>query len=220
MTSGPELNPTSRVVSDEGLDLLFRKARSHNEWLDRPVSDDILTNLYELMRWGPTSANLSPARIVFVRSPEGKQRLLPCVSPGNLEKTRKAPVTAIVGFDLEFYKQAHKLFPARPEMRESMGKLPAEVVREHAFRNGTLQGAYFMLAARALGLDCGPMSGFDNRKLDDEFFAAAKLPNVSGEDSGWHNVKSNFLCNLGYGNPSALFPRNPRLSFDDACRLL
>lgn len=220
MTSGPELSATNRVVNDEGLDILFRNARTHNQWLDRPVSDDILRNLYDLMKWGPTSANLCPARIVFVRTSEGKQRLLPCVSPGNLEKTRKAPVTAIVGFDLEYYKQAHKLFPSRPEMRENVSKLPSEVLRDHAFRNGTLQGAYFMLAARSLGLDCGPMSGFDNAKVDAEFFAAGKMPGISREDSGWNNVKSNFLCNLGYGDHSALFPRNPRLGFDEACKLL
>ena len=158
------------------------------------------------MKWGPTSANLCPARIVFVRTSEGKQRLLPCVSPGNLEKTRKAPVTAIVGFDLEYYKQAHKLFPSRPEMRENVSKLPSEVLRDHAFRNGTLQGAYFMLAARSLGLDCGPMSGFDNAKLDAAFFAGT-------------TTKSNFLCNLGYGDPSKLHPRSPRLSFAEACRI-
>ena len=152
----------------------------------------------------------------------GKQRAspLPCLAPGNLDKTRTAPVTAIVAFDLEFYKQAPKLFPARPEMRENFGKLPSEVIEAHAFRNGTLQGGYFILAGRALGLDCGPISGFDNEKVDTAFFAAGKVPAASGEDTGWANVRSNFLCNLGYGDPSKLFPRNPRLGFEEACRLL
>ena len=210
----------NRVVGDEALDILFREARSHNEWLDTPVSDDVLRSLYDLMKWGPTSANLCPARIVFVRTHDGKQRLLPCLASGNLEKTRMAPVTAIIGFDLEFYTQAPKLFPARPEMGKNFEKLPAAVIEAQAFRNGTLQGGYFVLAARSLGLDCGPMSGFDNAKVDAEFFAPGRMPDLAPEHSGWTRVKSNFLCNLGYGDHSRLFPRNPRLGFDDACTLL
>ena len=210
----------NRVVGDEALDILFREARSHNEWLDTPVSDDVLRSLYDLMKWGPTSANLCPARIVFVRTHDGKQRLLPCLASGNLEKTRTAPVTAIIGFDLEFYTQAPKLFPARPEMGKNFEKLPAAVIEAQAFRNGTLQGGYFVLAARSLGLDCGPMSGFDNAKVDAEFFAPGRMPDLAPEHSGWTRVKSNFLCNLGYGDHSRLFPRNPRLGFDDACTLL
>ena len=222
MTDGPETAAQqTRTLSDDAHNVLFHQARSHNEWLDKPVSDDILRKLYDLMKWGPTSANLCPARIVFVRTPEAKQRLLPLVAPGNQEKTRSAPVTAIIGYDLEFYKNAPKLFPARPEMAENFAKLPAAVIEAHAFRNGTLQGAYFIIAARSLGLDCGAMSGFDNAKVDAEFFAPGRLPAGPGESTaGWNSVKSNFLCNLGYGNSAKLFPRNPRLAFEDACKLL
>jgi 3-hydroxypropanoate dehydrogenase len=213
--------PDPRRLNDAALDTLFRQARSHNVWLDKPVSDELLRELYELMKWGPTSANLSPARIVFVRTPEAKQRLLPAVSPGNVDKVKGAPVTAIVGYDLEFYKNAPKLFPSRPEMAQNFAKLAPATIETGAFRNGTLQGAYFILAARSLGLDCGAMSGFDNAKVDAEFFAPGKLPaGPEGETSGWTNVKSNFLCNIGYGDASKLFPRNPRLVFDEACRLL
>ena len=220
MGSSSERKATNRVVSDEALDILFRKARSYSKWLDKPVSDDTLRTLYDLMKWGPTSANLCPARVIFVRTLEAKQRLLPCVTPGNLEKTRTAPVTAIIGFDREFYTQAPKLRPQRPEIRDTFGALPPAVIEAHAFRNGTLQGAYFILAARALGLDCGPMSGFDNAKVDAEFLVARNVPGVPG-GAGWGSVTSNFLCNLGYGDHSAkLLPRNPRLDFDDACQLI
>jgi 3-hydroxypropanoate dehydrogenase len=219
--SAAQQNSKTPALSDDALDVLFRQARTHNEWLDRPVSDDLLRKLYELMKWGPTSANLCPARIVFVRTPEAKQRLLPAVAPTNQAKVSKAPVTAIVGYDMEFYKQAPKLFPARPEMAENFAKFPPAVIEANAFRNSTLQGAYFILAARGLGLDCGPMSGFDNAKVDTEFFAAGKLPaGPGGDTSGWNSVKSNFLCNLGYGDAAKLFPRNPRLVFEDACKLL
>ena len=180
----------------------------------------MLRTLYDVMKWGPTSGNLCPVRILFLRTPESKERLVPCLAPGNVGKTRKAPVTAIIGFDLEFYRQTPKLFQERPEIGEHFGKLPSEVIEANAFRNGTLQGGYFILAARALGLDCGPISGFDNEKVDAEFFAAGKVPRASGEEGGWANVRSNFLCNLGHGDPSKLFPRNPRLDFEEACRLL
>ncbi len=198
-------------LTDEALDVLFRQARTHSVWLDKQVSDDVLRQLYELMKFGPTSANSCPARIVFLRTPEAKKRLLPALSPSNLDKTLQAPVTAIIGYDLKFYEQMPKLFPhnlaARGWFADS--RPLAEIT---AFRNGTLQGGYFILAARSLGLDCGPMSGFDNAKVDAEFFAAP--------DGSFVEVKSNFLCNLGYADASKLFPRNPRLSFEEACKLL
>ncbi|HTR34414.1 MAG TPA: malonic semialdehyde reductase [Bryobacteraceae bacterium] len=199
------------LLNNEALDVLFREARTHSVWLDKQVSDDVLRQLYELMKFGPTSANSCPARIVFLRTPEAKRRLLPALSPTNLDKTLQAPVTAIIGYDLKFYEQTPKLFPhnaAAKSWFENSRPL-AEIT---AFRNGTLQGGYFILAARSLGLDCGPMSGFDNAKVDAEFFAAP--------DGGFVEVKSNFLCNLGYGDASKLFPRNPRLSFEEACKLL
>jgi 3-hydroxypropanoate dehydrogenase len=188
------------------LDTLFRHARTHNGWQDRPVSDAQLHQIYELMKMGPTSANSCPARIVFVRSRQAKERLRPALSEGNLEKTMAAPVTAIIGYDLKFYDRLPELFPHNPEARNWFANDPkgAELA---AFRNGTLQGAYFILAARAVGLDCGPMSGFDNAKVDAEFFRETY-------------VKSNFLCNLGYGDSSKLFPRSPRLSFEGVCRVL
>ena len=221
MRDGKSAAQQSHTVGAEALDILFREARSHNQWLDKPVPDELLLEVYELMKWGPTSANLCPARILFLRTPEAKQRLLPLVSPGNVEKTKNAPVTAIIGYDLEFYKNAPKLFPARPEMAANFAKFAPATIEAHAFRNSTLQGAYFILAARSVGLDCGPMSGFDNAKVDAEFFAPGRLPaGPGGDTSGWNNVKSNFLCNLGYGDSPKLFPRNPRLAFDEACKLL
>jgi len=196
----------NKALDDQALDILFRQARTHRAWLEQPVSDDTLRQLCDLMKLGPTSANSSPARILFVRSKEAKERLRPALSPGNVDKTMTAPVTAIIGYDLKFYEFMLKLSPQNPKMRETFANMPD--VAEHAFRNGTLQGAYLILAARALGLDCGPMSGFDNKKVDDELF------------SGGERIKSNFLCNLGYGDPSKLSPRNPRLDFDEACTLL
>ena len=205
---------TSTTLSDDTLDILFRKARTHNAWLDKPVSDDLLHQLYELMKYGPTSANSNPARIIFLRTSEAKERLRPALSPTNVDKTMKAPVTAIVGFDLKFYEQTPKLFPNNPAMRDNFAKSP-QVAEITAFRNGSLQGGYMILAARVLGLECGPMSGFDNAKVDAEFFSAS-----AGNPPSFVDVKSNFLCNLGYGDPSKLFPRNPRLAFEEACRLL
>jgi len=201
-------------LSNEALDVLFRQARTHNAWLDKPVSDELLHHLYELMKNGPTSANSNPARIVFLRTHEAKQRLAPALSPANLEKTMKAPVTAIVGYDLKFYEQTPKLFPNNPGMRGVFSNSP-QVAEITAFRNGSMQGAYLIMAARALGLDCGPMSGFDNAKVDAEFFSTS-----AGNPPEFIEVKSNFLCNLGYGDAPKLFPRNPRLTFDEACRLL
>ena len=196
----------SHQLDDAALDILFRKARTHIFWQDKPVSDDLLRQVYDLMKWGPTSANCSPARILFLRTPAAKERLRPALSPTNVDKTMQAPVTAIIAHDLKFYENLPRLFPNNLAAREwfSGNQQLAEVT---AFRNGTLQGGYLILAARAVGLDCGPMSGFDNAKVDAEFFAGT-------------SVKSNFLCNLGYGEASKLFPRNPRLDFDEACKLL
>jgi 3-hydroxypropanoate dehydrogenase len=195
----------SRTVNDEGLDILFREARTQNKWQDKPVSTALLMAVYDLMRWGPTSANISPARFAFVVSQQAKERLKPYLSPGNQAKTMSAPVTVIIGYDLDFAEHVPQLFPHMPEAKNWF-KDPkfAEV---SAIRNGTLQGAYFMLAARALGLDCGPMSGFDNAGVDREFFADG-------------SIKSNFICSIGYGDPAGVFPRNPRLSFDEACEIL
>jgi 3-hydroxypropanoate dehydrogenase len=205
------MNPS---LGNDALDVLFRQARTHNVWLDKPVSDELLRQLYELMKHGPTSANCCPARILFLRTREAKERLRPALRPGNVEKTMLAPVTAIIGYDLQFFAQAEKLFPHNPEIIRNIGSHPklAEIT---AFRNGTLQGAYLILAARSLGLDCGPMSGFDNAKVDAEFFSS-----TSGNPPEFVEVKSNFLCNLGYGDRSRLFPRSPRLAFDEACALL
>jgi 3-hydroxypropanoate dehydrogenase len=201
-------------LSNDALDILFRQARTHNAWLDKPIADDLLHELYELTKFGPTSANSSPARCIFLRTPESKERLLPALSPQNVDKTLQAPVTAIIGYDLKFYEQLPKLFPNNPAAREWFSNA-REFAQTSAFRNGSVQGGYFILAARALGLECGPMSGFDNAKVDAEFFSES-----AGNPSSFLEVKSNFLCNLGYGDPAKLFPRNPRLAFDEACRLL
>lgn len=202
------------LISDQALDILFREARTHNAWLERPVGDDLLRQVYDLMRFAPTSANSNPARILFLRTPEAKQRLLPALSPTNADKTMKAPVTAILGYDVRFFEETPKLFPNNPAMA-NMFSGSLQLAETTAFRNASLQGGYFILAARAHGLDCGPMSGFDNARVDEEFFTSA-----AGNPPAFHRVKSNFLCNLGYGDPSKLFPRNPRLAFDEACRLL
>lgn len=191
-------------LPDATLDLLFRTARSHNAWLDRPVADDTLRALFDLARWGPTSANSSPMRIVFVTSKAAKERLKPALNPGNVDKTMAAPVTAIVACDLEFHEKLPQLFPHTDARSWFVGK-PAHIATT-AFRNGSIQGGYLILAARALGLDCGPMSGFDNTTVDEAFFPDGK-------------VKSNFLLNLGYGDPAKLMPRSPRLSFAEACTI-
>jgi 3-hydroxypropanoate dehydrogenase len=204
----------STALSDDVLDVLFRQARTHNAWLDKPVSDDVLRQLYELVKYGPTSANSSPARILFLQTREAKQRLAPALSPANVDKTMLAPVTAIIGYDLKFYEQLPKLFLNNPAARDWFANSPS-FAETSAFRNGSMQGGYFILAARALGLDCGAMSGFDNAKVDAEFFSES-----AGNPPAFIQVKSNFLCNLGYGDASKLFPRNPRLAFEDACRVL
>ncbi len=207
------------ALANETLDQLFRAARTYNAWLDKAVTDDTLRELYDLMKWGPTSANGSPARFVFLRSQQAKDRLLPALAPGNVEKTMTAPVTVIIAYDLLFYEKLPKLFPHHPSMRKLFAENP-QLVEATARRNSSLQGAYLMIAARALGLDCGPMSGFDNARLDEEFFGAGK--ECAGCDQEFFpagHVKSNFLCNLGYGDPSGLFPRAPRLEFAEACTL-
>jgi len=208
------------ALPDEALDQLFREARTHNAWLEKPVSDDLLRRLYELMKWGPTSANGSPARFVFLRSREAKERLRPLLSPGNVEKTMAAPVTVIIAYDLLFYEKLPKLFPHNPGMRNLFAENP-ERVEVTAKRNSSLQGAYLMIAARALGLDCGPMSGFDNARLDEEFFGAGReCEGCEQEFFPAGHVKSNFLCNLGYGDPSKISTRAPRLEFNEACTVL
>jgi len=194
----------SGALPDLALDRLFRTARTHNAF-HGPVSDADLRAIYELMKWGPTSSNCQPARILFLRSREAKERLKPALSSGNRDKTLAAPVTAILAYDLHFYQHLPRMFPHNPAAASWFaGKPEAEV---HALRNGSLQGAYFILAARAIGLDCGPMSGFDNAKVDAAFFPDGR-------------VKSNFLCNLGRGDPSHTFERLPRFSFDEACRII
>jgi len=194
------------MLSDEALDLILRQARSHNVWLEKPVSDETLRQIYAVCRMGPTSANSSPARYLFLRTAAAKARLKPHLSAGNTEKTMAAPVTAIVGYDLHFYERLDKLFPHNLEARSWFEGKDA-LVEATAFRNGSLQGAYLIIAARALGLDCGPMSGFDNVGVDAEFFPDGR-------------IKSNFLCNIGYADHDAVMPRNPRLDFDEACTLL
>lgn len=184
---------------------LFTEARTHNKWRDEPVSDDTLREIYALLSMGPTSANASPARFVFLRTQDAKDKLKPALSAGNLDKTMSAPVVAIVAHDPAFFEQLPKLFPHADARSWFAGN--EALAAETAFRNGTLQGAYLIMAARALGLDTGPMSGFDKTRVDDAFFAA----------SGW---KTNFLVNLGHGDGTDLFPRAPKLTFDEACVLL
>lgn len=191
-----------KAVNDAALDQLFRAARTHRSWTDEPVSDLLLAAVYDLARMAPTSGNCSPGRFVFVTSPEAKARLKPALSPGNVAQTMSAPTTAIVAHDMEFYELMPRLYTT--ESRGWFAGDPAKI-DETAFRNGTLQGAYLMLACRSLGLDCGPMSGFDNAKVDSAFFAGT-------------SVRSNFLCNIGYGDRTGLAPRSPRLDFEEACR--
>ena len=193
------------ILNDADLNLLFLEARTHNAWLAKPVEDTLLRRLYETARMAPTTANSQPMRVVFVKSPEAKERLRPALSAGNVEKTMAAPVTAIIAHDLEFYEKLPRLMP-HVDARSWFAGAPAERKERVAFQSGTLQGAYLLIAARALGLDCGPMAGFDNAKVDAEFFP----------DGKW---KSNFLMNLGYGDPAKVHPRNPRLDFEEACRI-
>jgi 3-hydroxypropanoate dehydrogenase len=194
---------SGRLPSD-CLDQLFRHARTHNS-LTGKVPNALLHELVDLLKLGPTSANCSPARFLFVKSREAKEKLKPHLSEGNRDKTMKAPVCTIIGYDLDFYEYLPKLFPHTDAKSWFEGK--PKKIKETAFRNGTLQGAYLILAARALGLDTGPMSGFDNAGVDRDFFAGT-------------NIKSNFLCNLGYGDGEKLFPRSPRFSFDEMAEII
>jgi 3-hydroxypropanoate dehydrogenase len=183
---------------------LFTEARTQHGYLDTPVADERLHRLYELLRWAPTAANSSPARFVFVRSAGAKEQLVACMSPGNQRKVREAPVTAIIGMDLEFHERLPKLFPHTDARAWFAGK--PDLIESTAFRSSSLQGGYLIIAARALGLDCGPMSGFDAARVDAAFWSGTA-------------VRTNFVCTLGHGDPARVLPRNPRLSFDEACRL-
>lgn len=187
-------------------DKLFTDARTHYHWQEKPVEDALLVKAFDLAKMGPTSANMSPLRVVFVKSAAAKERLKPCLDAGNVEKTMKAPVTALFAHDLAYYEQLPKLFP-HADARSWFKDLPEAAQQVIALRNSSLQAAYFMIAARGLGLDCGPMSGFNNAKLDAEFFAGTTF-------------KSNFICNLGYGDASKLYPRSPRFAFDEVCKIL
>lgn len=186
--------------------IIFSNARTYNDWQRKGVSNKILNELYDLMKFGPTSANCSPSRIIFIKSPEAKERLKPFIIESNLEKTMTAPVTAIIAFDIDFHKHLPKLFPHDLDA-QNWFNYSQEVAYTNAFRNSSIQGGYFIIAARMLGLDCGPMSGFDQNGLDKEFF-----PNS--------NIKSNFLCNIGYGDPTNIFKRSPRFEFDEVCEIL
>lgn len=196
---------STATLTDEALDILFCEARSHNAWQDKPVTDDLLKQLYDLVKMGPTSANSCPARFVFIKSGEAKEQLKACLDEGNVEKSMTAPVVAVIGMDMEFYEQLPKLFPHTDARAWFVGK--PEKIEQTAFRNSSLQGAYLIMAARSLGLDCGPMSGFDSAKLDAAFFSDGK-------------VKSNFICALGYGDPTGLYPRGPRLEFEEAAQIV
>jgi 3-hydroxypropanoate dehydrogenase len=196
------------VIDAQAVDQLFINARSQNGWLDRPVSDRQLEDLYALMKYCPTSANSQPARLVFLRTAEAKERLRPALAPGNVDKTMSAPVIAIIAHDTDFHTLLHKTFPHNPGFADMFAGDDKRATREaFAFRNGSLQGAYLIMAARAIGLDCGPMSGFNNALVDQTFFDGS-------------NIKSNFLCALGYGDSAKVMERLPRLGFDEACRLL
>lgn len=192
------------MLDNTSLDTLFRNARTHNVWLEKPVTDAQLHQIYDLMKWGPTSANCSPARIVFVKTPEEKEKLVACMAAGNAAKTRQAPVTAIIGMDMAFYEKLPQLFPHTDARSWFAGN--QSLIDSTAFRNSSLQGGYFIMAARAVGLDCGPMSGFDADKVNATFFAGT-------------TIKANFVCSLGYGDASKVFPRSPRLSFEEACSI-
>lgn len=192
------------TIDPAAIDQLFLKARSHNGWTSQQVDDATLHEIWNVLRWAPTSANCCPLRVVFVKGAEAKAKLLSCVAPGNVEKTRSAPVTAILAMDAEFHEQLPKLFPHADARSWFAGNQP--LIDESAFRNSSLQCAYFMMAARALGLDCGPMSGFDKAAVDREFLAGTT----------W---RSNMLCNLGHGDSAALYPRSPRFEFGEACRI-
>ncbi|MDH5749340.1 MAG: malonic semialdehyde reductase [Rhodospirillales bacterium] len=201
-----ELRTKITKLDDPSLDLMFRRARSHNKWQDKSVSDEKLKDLYELMKWGPTANNICPIRIIFVKSDEAKEKLVTCLMPNNENKVRTAPVVAILGHDLKFYEQMPRLLPHRPDANKRFIENP-NLVQPVAFRNSSLQGAYFMFAARAIGLDTGPMSGFKNPMVDEKFF-------------GGTDIKSNFICALGYADETGIFQRLPRFEFDEVCQII
>ena len=209
----------STRAPDEALDLIFRSARTYGSWLDKPAPDELLREIYELMKWGPTSMNGCPLRILFLRTKESKERLRPALAPGNVLKTMSAPVTAILANDMKFYDKLPKLMPHNPKAASFFETNP-EMAEVTARRNATLQAAYFMLAARSLGLDCGPMSGFDQSRVDQEFFGAGLEREGVCQQYAPGRLRSNFLCNLGYGDPAGLHPRLPRLDFDEVCKLI
>ena len=194
-----------KILDGQALDTLFRDARSHNRWQDKAVSDEQLHQIYELMKWGPTAVNACPARILFIKSDESKQKLKLCVNDGNIEKSMTAPVVTLIGMDMEFYEKLSILWPHEQDAK-SWYEGKADKIYSNAFRNSSLQGGYFILAVRSLGLDAGPMSGFDSEKMDQTFFPDGK-------------VKSNFICAFGYGDDSKLYPRGQRLDFDEACSI-
>lgn len=194
----------TEILSDNDLDLIFRNARSYNGYDDRPVTRVQIEAIYDLLKMGPTSANTQPARFVFCLSQESKDKLADCASEGNAPKIRQAPASVIIGMDMEFYEKMPQVFPHNPDAKNWF---QGPAIESTAFRNSTLQGGYFMIAARAIGLDVGPMSGFDHDKVDAAFFAGTP-------------VKSNFISTFGYGDPASIFPKLPRLGFDDACKVL
>lgn len=195
----------SKIMADRDLDILFRQARTYNGWKEADVGDVLIQAVYDLMKWGPTSANCCPARFVFVKSLEAKEKLKPHLMAGNVEKTMKAPLTALIAYDLEFYEHMGFLFPHTDAASWFRGK--HALIHNTALRNSSLQGAYLMMAARALGLDCGPMSGFNAEGVKEAFFPD-------------QNVEVNFICNIGYGDPESLHPRSPRFDFDDVCKIV
>lgn len=196
---------TARAITEEAIRQIFTEARTHNGWRLEPVSDELLRKVYDLAKWGPTSANCSPMRIVFIKTKAAKERLKPALAEGNVEKTMAAPATALIGMDMKFYEHLPMLYPPADAKSWFAGNEP--LIAETAMRNGSLQGAYFIIAARACGLDCGPMSGFDKAKADEAFFKGT-------------SYKSNFLCNLGFGEPAKLYPRGPRFKFEDVCQIV
>lgn len=196
---------SGRIITDQALDVIFRGARTANAWKNEPVGDDVLQKIYDDMKWGPTSANSSPLRILFLKTPAARERLKPFLMEANVPKVMNSPVTAILAYDSKFYDHLPKLFPHADARAWFAGN--EQLAQTTAFRNSSLQAAYFIIAARAHGLDCGPMSGFDTAKADAEFFPDGRF-------------KSNFICALGYADPSKTFARSPRLTFDEACKII
>jgi 3-hydroxypropanoate dehydrogenase len=205
-TKERDMTELNRILNDQDLDTLFRQARTFNAWQEKPVTDVVLQAVFDLMKMAPTSVNCSPSRFIFVKTPEAKEKLKPCLDAGNVQKTMTAPVTVIIATDFEFYNQLPKLFPHTDAKSWFSGN--ESLANETAIRNGTLQGGYLIMAARALGLDCGPMSGFDKQKVKEAFFPTQEK---------W---QANFLCNLGHGSSEGLYPRSPRFDFSDICSIV